>query len=562
MSPPWWQNAVVYEIYVRSFADSDGDGVGDLPGIAGRLEYLRDLGVDAIWLTPFYRSPMADHGYDVADPRDVDPLFGTLAAADALLARAHDLGLRVIVDIVPNHTSSAHPWFVEALAAPPGAPARGRYVFREGRGADGSEPPNDWESVFGGPAWTRVRDGQWYLHLFAPEQPDLEWTNPEVAAEYASVLRFWLDRGVDGFRIDVAHGLLKAPGLPDAGADQRPDRLADRRALPQWDQDGVHEVYRGWRRIADGYPGDRVLVGEAWVNPVERLARYVRPAELHQAFNFEFLQTPWDATALRATIEGGLSALGAVGAPATWVLSNHDVIRHRTRYAPGAGPEVSLARARAAVLLLLALPGCAYLYQGEELGLEEVDLPDEVLVDPVWERSGRTERGRDGERVPLPWSGSTPPFGFSPAGSAAPWLPMPEDWKGRTVADQRADPASIWTLYRDALALRRGVPALAGTGLEWADAPEGVLLFGRRGEEAPAVRCAVNLGLGPVALDVPGEVLIASGPVTRTEAGLVLPPDTAVWCASRLSRRRDPPAASRRSARGWRSPRPADGSAS
>lgn len=528
MSDPWWRKAVVYEIYVRSFSDSDADGIGDLPGITARLPYLRDLGVDAVWLTPFYRSPMADHGYDVADPRDVDPTFGDLGDADDLLARAHELGLRVIVDVVPNHTSSAHAWFVAALAAEPGSPERDRYLFRDGRGPDGAEPPNDWTSWFGGPAWTRVPDGQWYLHLFAPEQPDLNWDHPEVAEEYASVLRFWLDRGVDGFRIDVAHGLVKAPDLPDAGPDQRRPRLADRRALPQWDQDEVHEIYRRWRKLADEYAGDRVLVGEAWVHPIERLARYVRPDELHQAFNFQFLQAPWESDALRTAIDDSLRALAAVGAPATWVLSNHDVVRHRTRYAPGAPPELSERRARAALLLLLALPGCAYLYQGEELGLPEVELPDAVLQDPIWERSGRTERGRDGARVPLPWSGAAPPFGFSAA--SAPWLPMPPEWAASTVAAQEPDPTSMLSFYRAALAARRATPALAGPELAWVDGPTDVLVFRREGSEGAALWCAVNLRQDAAAVDLRGEVLLASGRVEAVDGrSVLLPPDTAVW---------------------------------
>jgi alpha-glucosidase len=524
MSEPWWRTAVVYEIYVRSFADSNGDGVGDLPGITARLPYLRELGVDAVWLTPFYRSPMADHGYDVADPRAVDPMFGELADFDDLLGRAHAFGLRVIVDVVPNHTSSAHAWFLAALAAGPGSPERERYVFRRGRGA-GDIPPNDWESVFGGSAWTRLPDGEWYLHLFAPEQPDLDWNHPDVAAEYESVLRFWLDRGVDGFRIDVAHGLVKAPGLPDAGPDQRPARLRERRPLPQWDQDGVHEIYRRWRKVPDSYPGDRVLVGEAWVHPLERLARYTRPGELHQAFNFDFLQTPWDAAALREAIEASLRALGG---SATWVLSNHDVVRHLTRYGAGAAPEIAERRARAALLLLLALPGCAYLYQGEELGLAEVSLPEEVLQDPVWERSGHTARGRDGCRVPLPWSGRRSPFGFS---TGTPWLPMPAEWEARTVAAQEPDPASMLSFYRAALAARRAAPALAARDLTWLQAPAGVLLFRRDGGGAAPLWCAVNLGDTEAAVTVPGAVVLAGGSVEYTAGTVLLPPDTAVWTA-------------------------------
>jgi alpha-glucosidase len=362
----WWRDAVIYEIYIRSFADGGGDGVGDIAGIRSRLPYLRDLGVDAIWITPWYRSPMADGGYDVADYRDIDPLFGTLADAEALIRETHEHGMRLLVDIVPNHTSDRHAWFQAALAAEPGSPERARYHFRDGQGPD--QPPNNWRSVFGGPAWSRVPDGQWYLHLFAPQQPDLNWTQPDVRAEFADILRFWLDRGVDGFRIDVANGLAKDPDLPDVG---------DAADHPYWDRDEVHDIYRSWRRLAESYGGDRIFVAEAWVDDADRLARYVRQDELHTAFNFNFLRCPWDAGSFRSVIDESLRSAHAVGAPATWVLSNHDVTRHVTRYGrartSGVEPinaprvpsdiETGTRRARAALLLMLALPGSAYLYQ-------------------------------------------------------------------------------------------------------------------------------------------------------------------------------------------------------
>ena len=400
---PWWRDAVIYQIYVRSFADADGDGMGDLPGIRSRLPYLRQLGIDAVWLTPFYPSPQADAGYDVADYRDVDPRFGTLADFDGIVADAHDLGIRVIVDIVPNHTSSDHAWFQAALASAPGSRERARYLFRDGRGQDGSDPPNDWTSSFGGPAWTRVLEadgqpGQWYLHLFDPGQPDLDWMNHEVRDEFESILRFWFDRGVDGFRIDVAHGLAKDPEMPDlAGRFRtRPAPVGH----PHWDQDEVHEVYRAWRLVSDSYPGERAFVGEIWLHTPEQVARYVRPDELHTAFNFHFLLAPWDATAMRAAIDASMGALLDVGAPPTWVLSNHDVVRHVTRYGGG---ELGRRRARAAALLMFALPGGAYVYQGEELGLDEVeDLPDAVRQDPTFLRTGGERKGRDGCRVPHP----------------------------------------------------------------------------------------------------------------------------------------------------------------
>ncbi|RCV50576.1 glycoside hydrolase family 13 protein [Marinitenerispora sediminis] len=522
----WWREAVIYQVYVRSFADSNGDGEGDLEGIRQRLPKLAALGVDAIWLTPFYVSPLADGGYDVADYRDVDPRFGTLADFDALLADAHGLGLRLIIDIVPNHTSSAHRWFREAVAAEPGSPERERYLFRDGKGPAGDEPPNNWNSIFGGVAWTRLKrpDGtpeQWYLHLFDAEQPDLNWSNPEVWAEFDDVLRFWLDRGVDGFRIDVAHGMVKDPALPDILPGQQAGMLDGHTRLPYFDQDGVHEIYRHWRQIIDAYD-DRAMVAEAWVEEASRVARYLRADELHQAFNFEYLTAPWKAGALRDVVEASLAANGAVGAPTTWVLSNHDVTRHVTRFGGG---ELGTRRARAATLLMLALPGSAYLYQGEELGLPEVtDLPEETLQDPTWERSGRTERGRDGCRVPLPWEGSEPPFGFGPPDSR-PWLPVPAEWRTLSRAAQEADPGSTLSLYTAALHLRRELEALGDGTLTWLDAPEDVLWFGRE----PGFGCAVNLGDTPVRLPLEGKVLLSSGPVSAQDGTLTLPPDTAVW---------------------------------
>ncbi|MDQ6650320.1 MAG: glycoside hydrolase family 13 protein [Actinomycetota bacterium] len=512
----WWRDAVFYQVYVRSFSDSDGNGIGDLAGVRARLPYLRDLGVDALWLTPFYPSPMADHGYDVADPRGVDPLFGDLADFDALVSDAHQIGLRVTVDIVPNHSSDRHEWFRAALAAGPGSPERDRYLFRDGRGPGGAGAPNNWESVFGGPAWTRVPDGQWYLHLFAPEQPDLNWRNPEIGADHERTLRFWLDRGVDGFRIDVAHGLLKDPALRDNPEPALVGMFAADPAVQfTWDQPDVHAVYRRWRLVLDSYPGERMAVGEVWVYDDEALARYVRPDELSMAFNFRLLRADWSAAELRDAIDHSIAAMSGVGAPATWVLSNHDVTRHVTRYGGGALGE---ARARAAVMLMLALPGPAYVYQGEELGLPEVDLPDEVLQDPIWTRSGRAERGRDGCRVPMPWIGSEPPYGFAPAGTPT-WLPMPAGWEGYTVAAQDGDPASTLELYRRSLRLRHDLPALAEAALAWLPASEGALVFAR-GD----VVCAVNLSADPLELPA-GELLLCSK--SLVDGGL--PTDAAAW---------------------------------
>ncbi|GLU46383.1 glycoside hydrolase family 13 protein [Nocardiopsis ansamitocini] len=523
----WWREAVIYQVYVRSFADSDGDGDGDLRGIRERLPKLAALGVDAVWLTPFYVSPLADGGYDVADYRDVDPRFGTLADFDDLRASAHGLGIRVIIDIVPNHTSSAHPWFDAAVTAEPGSPARDRYVFRPGKGPDGDEPPTNWNSIFGGPAWTRLKrpDGtpeEWYLHLFDPEQPDLNWENSEVRAEFADVLRFWLDRGVDGFRIDVAHGMVKDPALPDIAEGQKADLLDGHSRLPYFDQDGVHEIYREWRAIADSYPGERALVAEAWVEDADRVARYLRPDELHQAFNFEYLTADWDATVLRGVAQRSLAANAAVGAPTTWVLSNHDVTRHVTRFGGG---DHGLARARAAALLTLALPGSVYLYQGEELGLPEVtDLPEDVLQDPTWKRSQYTERGRDGCRVPLPWEGEEAPFGFGSSAERA-WLPVPPEWRTLTREAQERDAGSTLSLYTAALRLRRSEPALGDGAMHWGDAPEEVLVVHRD----PGFSCVVNFAPEPVTMRWEGEVLLGSGPLRLAEGVLVLPADTAVW---------------------------------
>jgi alpha-glucosidase len=512
---PWWASAVFYQIYPRSFADGNGDGTGDLIGVRNHLDYLVELGVDALWLSPFYRSPMADGGYDVADPCDVDPMFGTLADFDALLADAHARGLKVTIDIVPNHFSSEHPWFQAVLAGGRHTPERALFVIRPGAGPDGAQPPNNWPSVFGGPAWTRLPDGDWYLHLFAPEQPDLDWTNPAVPAEFERIMRFWLDRGVDGFRVDVAHAMAKEPGLPDM---DRSTLTGATTGMPtgediRWDRDGLHEYHRGFRRTLDSYPGERMAVGEAWVADSERLARYVRPDELNLTFNFELVEAPWGASGFRSAIKRSLAAMAEVGAPCTWVLANHDVDRAATRY--GGGPR-GIARARAAALVQLSLPGAAFIYNGDELALENVDLPDEALQDPTWERSGHTERGRDAERVPLPWSGTTPPFGFT-SGSLT-WLPMPAEWAASTVLAQQADPASTLQLYRTTLELRHSLAGLQGDDVTWLAAPDGCLAFGR-GD----LSVWLNAGESAVALPA-GEVVHASAPI-----GAELPPDTAVW---------------------------------
>jgi alpha-glucosidase len=482
----WWRNAVIYQVYPRSFADGNNDGTGDLIGLRNKLGYLQRLGVDAIWLSPFFTSPMNDGGYDVSNYRDVDPRFGTLADFDTMIKESHALGIRVIIDIVPNHTSSEHPWFKAGL--------RDRYIFRPS--APDGGPPNDWQSIFGGPAWTQVDDGSWYLHLFDPTQPDLDWNNPVVRAEFLDILRFWLDRGVDGFRIDVAHGMIKADGLPSIGASAQSELLTTE-ILPYFDQDGVHDIYREWRPVLDSYGA--MAVAEAWVSSPARLARYIGADELHQAFNFDFMMASFDAESFRTVIDASLEAAEIVGAPTTWVLSNHDRQRHVTRHG-------SLSAARAATLLMLALPGGAYLYNGEELGLDEVlDLPDELREDPAFLRTGES---RDGCRVPLPW-------GTGDSAWTNPWLPQPAHWATLTAEAQEADPHSTLNFYRAALEARRTI-----TGpLEWLDSPTGVLRF-RRG----AHEILINVSGDPVPLT--GNVILTSSPLPP---GSALPPATAAW---------------------------------
>ncbi|WP_100349927.1 glycoside hydrolase family 13 protein [Luteimicrobium subarcticum] len=564
----WWRGAVIYQVYPRSFADGNGDGTGDLAGVRAHLPYLHELGVDAIWFTPWYVSPLADGGYDVADYRAIDPAFGTLEEAEALIAEAASLGIRTIVDVVPNHVSDQHVWFQEALAAGPGSPERERFWFHPGKGADGAEIPTRWVSSFQGSTWTRTTDAdgtpeEWYLHLFTPEQPDVNWTHPDVRREHEDILRFWFDRGVAGIRIDSAALLVKDAELPEVPAD--PADIAPGEH-PFMDRDELHEVYRSWRRVADSYDEPRVLVGEIWLPDAKRFADYLRPDEMHTAFNFLFMSCPWDGPAMRASIDTTLEAHALVGAPATWVLSNHDVTRPVTRYgrddtsfafeAKRFGTPTDLAlgtrRARAAALLTAALPGCLYLYQGDELGLPEVeDLPRHAIQDPMHFRSEGVDPGRDGCRVPLPWTAdAATSYGFSLAGQpgadssedggapAASWLPQPA-WWGSYAADVEAqDPASMLHLYRRAIALRRAEDGLREGGFTWLgrsevpglDTTSGSVLAFARGD----VACVVNLGRDAVALPEDAEVLLSSG---DDPAG-ALAPDTAVWL--RLARTDQP----------------------
>ena len=544
---PWWRDAVTYQIYIRSFADANGDGIGDVEGIRSRLPYLKELGVDAIWITPWYPSPQNDHGYDVSDYMDIEPQYGTLADAEKLIKETHNHGIKFIVDIVPNHTSDQHKWFQAALKAAPGSPERDRFMFRDGKGPNGDLPPNNWEAVFGGCAWERVieadgKPGQWYLHLFAIEQPDLNWDNPEVRSHLEDVLKFWLDRGVDGFRIDVAHGMVKYPGLPDIPEVNTTSEMLAPHERPFWDQEGVHDIYRSWRKILDSYPGERMAVAEAWVSPASRIARYVRADELQNSFNFEMLTTLWNADEIRVKIDNSMAALVDVGAPPSWVFNNHDVVRSVDRLdlgltnngestftRQGDPAKFNIARgtlrAKSATLMTLALPGGTYLYQGEELGLPEVrDLPEDRLSDPRWKMSGYKDRGRDGCRVPLPWKTEpTGGFGFSTNDLLEldqAWLPM-SPWMGNFSAESQDGAAgSTLTMYREALALRKLEEGLGDGPMTWIEAGKDVVAFSRPGNFA----CYINFG---AAIEIPAgaKVLISSGPL----AGNSIPTDTAVW---------------------------------
>jgi alpha-glucosidase len=538
--PLWWRSAVIYQVYVRSFADGSGDGTGDLAGVRQRLPYLKDLGVDAIWFNPWYPSPMADGGYDVQNYRDIDPRFGTLEEAELLIDDALALGIRTIIDIVPNHISDQHPWFLAALAAGPGSPERERFWFHPGKGRNGDEMPTNWVSSFQGETWTRTTNqdgtpGEWYLHLFTPQQPDLNWNHPDVRREHEDILRFWLDRGVAGVRIDSAALPVKDPALPPLnGSSYAPG------THPHLDRDELHEIYRDWRRVLDDYDGTRVLVGEVWLDDAERFARYLRPDEMHTAFNFDFMTQPWSATALRGSIQRTLTEHEPMGAPATWVLSNHDVTRPVTRYgrADSAfafarkrfGTPTDLARgtarARAAAMLAAALPGSMYIYQGDELGLPEVELPRDVIEDPMHFRSGGVDPGRDGCRVPLPWAGTRPPYGFGPDPDVATWLPQPPDWADLTVDAQARDAASMLSLYKAALRIRRENHDLCDDRLHWLELGADVLAF-RRGERTVSM---TNLGPVPVPLPAHRRVLLASTPTSSLAgAAAALPPDSTVW---------------------------------
>ncbi len=571
---PWWRDAVVYQVYVRSFADADGNGIGDLDGIIDRIDHLEALGVDAVWLTPCYPSPQLDHGYDVSDYFGIEPMYGDLSTFDRLIEAARARSIRVLMDVVPNHCSSQHSWFQAALAAAPGSSERARFYFRDGRGPNGDLPPNNWRSVFGGATWTRVTEadgspGQWYLHTFSPWQPDFDWSCPDVLAMFESMLTFWFDRGVEGFRVDAVTVVGKAPGLPDA--PPVPEGTAENDAWAHnpysafWPT--AHEHWRAWRSLIDGYeathPGrELVTVSEAYTpDRPDLLLQYVNPQEFHQSFCFDLMLAPWRVDTLRATIEPVYEALTAAGAPLTWTINNHDTQRSVTRYGRAdatelsswtknnlvyTGAEVDLElgtrRARAAIALTASLPGSLYLFQGEELGLPEVlDLPDAARQDPIFERTEGRVPGRDGCRVPLPWTADrATSFGFSfglsgesashPGRASSPWLPQPDDWGTYSVAAQQHDPDSMLSLYHHLLSARRS-RLDPEAGLSFVDAEHPDLLMLRRGD----VTVVLNVGdaeidlaaLMPTLTDA--EVVISSAP-GHDDAGR-LPANTCCWLA-------------------------------
>jgi len=542
----WWRSGVIYQIYPRSFADANGDGIGDLKGIEQKLDSLSALGIDAIWLSPFFTSPQKDAGYDVANYVDVDPLFGTLADFDSMLSKAHSLGIRVMIDLVPNHTSDQHQWFQKALSSKASSPERELYHFKDGLGVNGELPPNNWVSMFGGPAWTRVIEkdgtpGQWFVHLFDSSQPDLNWSNEKVQEAFEDIFRFWLDRGVDGFRVDQPHAMAKAKGLPDHPyvAEAGAGFIEGRENPPMWFQEEVHPIFRRWRKILESYDGDRAMCGEAYVYPLSLMAQWVRSDEFHQTFNFRFLDAGWDPKKLFDAINESFEAFDGVGAPSTWVLNNHDVMRHRSRFggsygsataSDGVGPnqlqpdnKLGLKVAKGATLFMLGLPGASYLYQGEELGLpEHTTLEDKFRQDPTFARTKGKRVGRDGCRVPLPWDQSSDSSGFSQTGKS--WLPQPESYRALARSLQETDPSSTLAFYKQALALRKQL-ALGEGSFAWVE--------GHTGPESLAYEnsgiCMIyNFGKEPIDLGN-SEVLISSQPLVSGQ----LETNSCVWIRDR-----------------------------
>ncbi len=557
----WWRDAVVYQLYVRSFGDANGDGIGDLDGIIERLDHLDDLGVDAVWLTPCYPSPQHDHGYDVADYFDIEPMYGTLDTFDRLVAAAHRRNIRVLMDVVPNHCSDQHAWFQAALNALPGSRERNRFWFRDGRGVDGELPPNNWRAVFGGPAWSRVvepdgRLGQWYLHTFTPWQPDFNWHDHDVVDHFDRMLTFWFDRGVDGFRVDAVIFVGKHADLPDAPPPENgvaeTDAWAHNPYTVFWPS--AHDHWRNWRALVDEYerthPGRQlVTVSEAYTSGrPDLLLRYVQHDQFHQSFAFDLMLSPWVASMIRESIAGVIDVLVPAGASLAWTLNNHDTQRAVTRYGrvdadspdswtgnnlvyTGAPVDLVLGtrRARAMVLFAAALPGTLYLYQGEELGLPEVlDIADNRREDPVFLRTQGREIGRDGCRVPLPWTASaTNAYGFS-SREVEPWLPQPDGWGSYAIGPEHDSEASMLSLYQRMLRTRKLLDPHAA--LEWIDVDhDDVLAFGR-GD----VTVVLNVSSEPVVL--PAELVAGNDVLLASSAGEpfagTLPGNAAVWLRS------------------------------
>jgi alpha-glucosidase len=533
-SSPWWKEATIYQIYPRSFFDSNGDGEGDLAGITANLDYVKKLGVDAIWLSPFYTSPNKDGGYDVSNPRDVDPRFGNLDDARKLIDKAHELGLRVLADIVPNHFSDQHEWFQAALNSAPGSEERSRFHFYDPQ-PDGT-PPNNWISLFGGPSWTQTSDGQYYLHLFDTSQPDLNWNNPQVHEDFEKTLRFWIELGIDGFRIDVAHGLVKEDVLknhPDPQGLSNALRLdvamdTEKRnellvSVPYFDRQGVHEIYRKWRKIFDSYPNREIMaVAEAWVHPPINATRYVRADELHQVFNFDLLTAEFNDQVLYEVIQRSITLNATVDALPTWALSNHD--------SPRVASRIGDQESRALALFVFGLPGSTYVFAGQELGLPDGELADSDRQDPSFFRTNGEVKGRDGARVPLPWKGESTPFGFT---SGTPWLPISQSWRSLTVEEEENDPKSTLHLYRTALTFRKQYLSSKGE-ISWLNSPdhgaksENLLSYNRG-----PVTVILNLSDAPIESYVSGKPLVVSSGVIDAHNGKkVIPARSCAWFIS------------------------------
>lgn len=535
-NPEWWKTACIYQIYPRSFNDTTGNGLGDLNGITAKVKYLDSLGIDAVWLSPFFPSHLYDGGYDVDDYMNVDSRLGTLEDFDNLVKELHSHGIKIYVDIVANHTSIHHKWFEEAIKAEPNSVERNRYIFRDGKGKNGELPPNDWPSHFGPEAWTRIVEpngklGQWYYHMFAPQQPDLNWANPEVREHFKTILKFWGDRGVDGFRVDVAHGMSKDLTEPFKSKPTLSPMMEDD---PIFDRDENHVIFREWRKLFNSYTPSLSAVAEANAEKASRRILYAREDELGQAFNFDLLKSPWDAEHMFNVIDANTNLAKEYGTASTWVLSNHDKVRHVSRYALPNGTDykawlmtdgqspmpdylVGTARAKAATMLMLALPGSAYIYQGEELGLREVaNIDTGLLQDPVWTNSKNKFKGRDGCRVPIPWDGSKN-FGFT---KGEPHLPMPEWFKNFAVEALELSPKSFLNFYRTAIKLRRKLTI--DDSFKWIENPDRNILHFARSKKWHSF---TNLNSEPVAIPKCREVIMSSGPVN----GKFVPANTTIW---------------------------------